>query len=170
MSVLRDYCPTCEMMNELHNSHSHVILSFTMFIPCLPQRSRALSQHLPKECLDGIFINFQDDKDTLFNCLFVCRHWCYAAVEILWRRPFSPHFRPNPVGTWEPDYIKQSEKRSRLIEVYIACLGLTEEWRSMNLQIEHSKSLFFNYVALLKEFHLQGLYNSVRDWVDYRQF
>ncbi|CAG8642285.1 6651_t:CDS:1, partial [Paraglomus occultum] len=141
-----------------------------MFILCLPQRSRASSQYLPKECLDGIFINFQDDKGTLFNCLFVCRYWYYAAAEILWQRPFSPPFRSNPVAIWETDYIKQSKKRSRLIQVYVSCLGLTEEWRSMNLQLEDSKRPFFNYVALLREFHLQGLYNSVREWVDYYQF
>ncbi|GBC10275.1 hypothetical protein RclHR1_00950012 [Rhizophagus clarus] len=40
---------------------------------------------LPGDCLNNIFEYLEDDKNTLYSCMFVNRLWCEASVEIFWR-------------------------------------------------------------------------------------
>ena len=40
---------------------------------------------LPADCLNEIFENLEDDKQTLRSCLLVNRLWCELSVRILWR-------------------------------------------------------------------------------------
>src|SRR5437762_2354664 len=45
---------------------------------------------LPIECLNNVFENLEDNKATLYSCLFVNRLWCKVSVRILWRSfPYS---------------------------------------------------------------------------------
>ena len=68
-------------------------------------------QELPAEILHKIFL-YVNKKSAIFNCLLVCKHWCYAGHDNqLWKHLFIQHFQPKTsvirdknTTTWKLEY------------------------------------------------------------------
>src|ERR1051325_614191 len=52
---------------------------------------------LPDECFSNV-LSFLDDH-TLYNCLFVGRHWCRLSVPMVWSNPFRSKSKPSLINT-----------------------------------------------------------------------
>jgi len=52
---------------------------------------------LPDECFSNV-LSFLDDH-TLYNCLFVGRHWCRLSVPMVWSNPFQSKPKPSLINT-----------------------------------------------------------------------
>ncbi|KAF0436866.1 hypothetical protein F8M41_004650 [Gigaspora margarita] len=92
---------------------------------------------LPDDTIIDILEYLQDDRGSLYNCLFINRFWCQRVVRLLWRQPF---------------YIP-IERCSSLLHTYFMCFN-DEEQRSLipfNIALQSYKQPMFLYSSYLAE-------------------
>ncbi|CAG8808393.1 767_t:CDS:1, partial [Gigaspora rosea] len=92
---------------------------------------------LPDDTIIDILEYLQDDRGSLYNCLFINRFWCQRVVRLLWRQPF---------------YIP-IERCSSLLHTYFMCFN-EEEQRSLipfNIVLQSYKRPMFLYSSYLAE-------------------
>ncbi|CAG8595399.1 33390_t:CDS:1 [Racocetra persica] len=92
---------------------------------------------LPDDTIIDILEYLQDDRGSLYNCLFINHFWCQRVVRLLWRQPF---------------YIP-IERYSSLLSTYLLCLN-HEEQRSLipfNINLQNYKRPMFLYSSYLAE-------------------
>ncbi|CAG8731148.1 14214_t:CDS:2 [Dentiscutata erythropus] len=92
---------------------------------------------LPDDTIIDILEYLQDDRGSLYNCLFINHFWCQRVVRLLWRQPF---------------YIP-IERCSSLLHTYLLCLN-DEEQRSLipfNIALQNYKRPMFLYSSYLAE-------------------
>jgi hypothetical protein len=117
---------------------------------------------IPAECLQEIFEHLQDDELSLHSILLVNRFWCKNVLPILWRQPF---------------YLCAKKGASpKLIETYIQCMDneskcrLKRECKPLKRKISSIIQPNFNYAGYLRRIATSDLWESVRKWVNYKDY
>ncbi|PKK77898.1 hypothetical protein RhiirC2_21933 [Rhizophagus irregularis] len=72
-----------------------------------------IMQKLPSNCFEEILDSMDNDRNTLFSCALVNRHWCRLSIPLLWRRPFEYGY-PKDFGL-------------KLLKIYISFLAVEEK-------------------------------------------
>ncbi|CAG8542685.1 1243_t:CDS:2 [Diversispora eburnea] len=106
---------------------------------------------LPDDCIHEIFQYLQNDRTTLYQCLFVNKFWCGCAIPLLWKQPFS-NFR-----CWE-----------FIIRTYLDCLKPLEllNLKPYNLLIPFSSSPpLFEYERYLESFSNSDMEIGIITWL-----
>ncbi|RHZ59654.1 hypothetical protein Glove_362g23 [Diversispora epigaea] len=106
---------------------------------------------LPDDCIHEIFQYLQNDRTTLYQCLFVNKFWCGYVVPLLWKQPFS-NFR-----CWE-----------FIIRTYLDCLQPQEllNLKPFNLSIPNSSlPPLFQYERYLESFSNSDMEIGIISWL-----
>ncbi|GBB94510.1 hypothetical protein RclHR1_02370010 [Rhizophagus clarus] len=125
-----------------------------------------IMQKLPSNCFEEIFESMDNDRNSLFSCALVNRHWCRLSIPLLWRRPFE-HGYPKDFGL-------------KLIKIYINFLPVEErellraqDILSSNNNNNSSSSnnnsnkllLLFEYPKYIQYFDINNFIYAIKLWV-----
>ncbi|CAI2161817.1 15521_t:CDS:2 [Funneliformis geosporum] len=136
--------------NPLHQ-HSHI----------------KFSTSLTPDCFAEILVHLQDDKSTLYNCLFLNRLCCRLVVPLLWKRPFdliqqTSHSAER--GETSSSTLNSLERNATLIiKTYISCLPSSElqRYSKEGMIIPEMTRPLFDYPTYLKGFDVALLHSSI---------
>ncbi|CAG8605919.1 2478_t:CDS:1 [Ambispora gerdemannii] len=113
---------------------------------------------IPIDLLPDIFQHFENDRQAIYNCVFVNRAFCRTAIRILWQDPFEVN-TPRK-STWPYANYRAAEN---IISLYLACLSYQDRKtlsKIKNLKIPQRPT--FNYPQFLKYFDEQSVYIYIR--------
>lgn len=119
-------------------------------------------QKLPSNCFEEILESMDNDRNSLFSCALVNRHWCRLTIPLLWRRPFE-HGYPNDFGL-------------KLLKIYISFLAVEERelLKAQDIQVpnninnnnnNNSNKLLFEYPKYIQYFDINNFIYAIRLWV-----
>ncbi|PKY13550.1 hypothetical protein RhiirB3_465480 [Rhizophagus irregularis] len=120
-----------------------------------------MSRQLPIDCVNEIFKCLENDKNTLFSCLFVNRHYCKFAVRILWKNIWDIRYEYRP-------YVTIS-----LISTLITCLPKkSKEFlrkKGMFINISSQKPPLFNYPSFCRIISVNTINEMIQNILVYKQ-
>ncbi|CAG8517352.1 5382_t:CDS:1 [Ambispora leptoticha] len=114
---------------------------------------------IPVDLLPDIFQNFNNDRQAIYNCVFVNRTFCRVAIRFLWQDPFGIK-----KSTWP---FTNGRAAANIISLYLACLNYQDGRNFLStIKIPHQRPTF-NYPQFLRYFDEQRLYIYIRSGQSY---
>ncbi|RIA99353.1 hypothetical protein C1645_730965 [Glomus cerebriforme] len=116
---------------------------------------------LPVECVCSIINELEDDRSTLYKCLFVNRFWCKTVAPLLWKQPFEQNFEGiNKIRT------------EIVIQSYIISFNEDEQRLLIPFNVRFSsefKRPLFDYAIFLRFYDIDQIKNAVERWIKFSQ-
>src|SRR4051812_9751647 len=115
-------------------------------------------QALTEDCIIGILANLQDDRSTLYKCLFVNRLFCRTIIPTLYKKPF--------------DKTKDHLHYYLLINTFLSCLNEEEKlYLTQNeIYIKNETKTLFEYGRYIERFFYTDLIISLDYWFSYKYY
>ncbi|CAB4408815.1 unnamed protein product [Rhizophagus irregularis] len=120
-----------------------------------------IMQKLPSNCFEEILDSMDNDRNTLFSCALVNRHWCRLSIPLLWRRPFEYGY-PKDFGL-------------KLLKIYISFLAVEEKelLRAQDIKVpdninnsnSNNNKLLFEYPKYIQCFDINNFIYAIKLWI-----
>src|SRR5207253_2291796 len=94
-----------------------------------------------------------NDRNALFSCVLVNRHWCRLSIPLLWRRPFEFGY-PKNFGC-------------KLIKIYLNFLTGEEKelLKTQGILIPNNGKSLFEYPKYIQYFDANNFIYAIRLWI-----
>src|SRR5213083_800851 len=95
------------------------------------------------DCLNLIFDELEEDKNSLHSCLLVNKEWCNIAVPILWKKYSNVIL------------FKENEESKNLVNTILSCLPPSSRQLLSDIDIKLLSTILlktplFNYISFCK--------------------
>ncbi|CAG8531935.1 2917_t:CDS:1 [Paraglomus occultum] len=125
------------------------------------------SLHLPTECLFNIFSYLADERQSLYSCILVNRHWCRAAISVLWSRPFVLLYLKTKKKHKSPDTPRREP--FKLLRMCLVCLGHENSSHLLMKLKKRKERPLFDYLSFIEELHVRDLCRAVLQGLAYKK-
>src|SRR5436309_14689683 len=110
--------------------------------------------NLVENCLKIIFTELKNDHDSLYKCILVNKNWCWVAIPILWKDPYSfENITHDKLYSTILEFLPATSKQSLINN------GIDLPFK-FPLQTHPYKPLF-NYIRLLSHFPSEEFIDNI---------